>query len=357
MERTRVASCLSEYGYDMVVATTQKSINATLKRYLYGMDSTPYTQYYSYEDQEISEEKVLEATNGVDLFSITDPSAYEEAINNAFQLGVGTAFRATMGISTKMSPAQIEQIVTLIPTVSGNVANVKYKAFYQSFEIITLDYDRRTGKPTFLHISQDDSNPWTFTYNVCLDFGDDTFSKLPPDVQAELKRVNPQTGTIDPDDIFSIQQLFLDFNTATLESSPKIEGDIDSKTMVLLQTIFVENYFKKLKEQNGTVLGYTVKKKENYSYGEALLKPTDFKFDISPYLNEEGNIDDKNQDYSTLNYLVMAENRSFPIPEKYPKVASGFNWNWVTNDGGAQSQVHGCMSINKNIILDLLQKN
>lgn len=59
----------SKYGYDLVVATTQASINVTMKEFLSGLDSSDFNACYQWDDNDncipLDYSQVLTATGGV----------------------------------------------------------------------------------------------------------------------------------------------------------------------------------------------------------------------------------------------------------------------------------------------------
>lgn len=352
MSKSCQASNLKKYGYDMVVATTQKSINATLKNYLYRIKSTPCTQYYGVDNTEIKASEIENVTGGIDLFRITDPEeeTQKKAIQAAFDLGVGCAFRATLGISETLPPDKAGQIIELMKSDSSSSANVIYYAFFKSFEIIELEYDRKQKGAVLKHYIQEDSNPWTFKFTVRLDFSGEQFENLPEDIKKYLKAINNITNEIDPNILFSIQQLYLDLNSTVLQSKPEIVSVMDKNTKLLLEGIFKEVYFEQLEKSQGTILGYTIGIKPGAATQEALIKPTDFNFYISPYYDASGNVDVTKKDYYTLNYLVMSNDK--PLP----KTTGGFNWNWVEAAAEGDTEAHGCMSISEEDIVELLKQ-
>lgn len=359
-------SNLADYGYDMVVATTQKSINATMKEYLYNLESEEfivcYVSVYNEDTENVSiVEKnyndLINEVGGIDLFSIPADSKMrtseqKQAINSAYNNGFTFAFKAKVGISNEISPLKIPNIIEFIESDKTSIANVKYKAFYSEFDIIKVEQVPGVPqKSIFKHFSQDNENPWTFEYAVKLDLQGTEFKSLPKEIQDKLKSVNNITNEIDTDAIFSIQQLYLDLNTTALQSIPEIEGiDPSDDAMRLIQDIFKDKYFAELKKKGDVAFGYTVAHKDpkvNGAQTETLIKPTDFNFFISPYYDASGNKDESKKELYTLNYLVMSDNKPFP------KEIKDFKWNWITDVESAE--IDGVMSINRSNIIELLK--
>lgn len=336
---------LPKYGYDMVVSVTQASVNATMKEFLDKFNGHQFIMCYSYDDDDniiTTDYEVLKKELGADPFDIPNGETQE---NNLVQklddLGFAFAFRATMGLPLEFDLDEIPNIITL----DKGSTMVTYKLVCKEFEILNLNYRRR--KLSWSNIQQSEQDkPWVFTFNVNLDLrsSDSAFNKLPPAVQQKVKNLNPDT-------MFSVQQLYLDLNTAGLESSPEVSGLEPTDTaFIYLNKIFINQYFENLKKQNQSgdnpngdfLLGYSVQPQEPTK--KSSVVPTDLNFMISPYVDAHG-VPTKNYDLFTLNYLVMTQNNHMPAPVP-------FEWNWV--DTSQKRDFSGTMAIRKGVFVSYL---
>jgi hypothetical protein len=333
----------AKYGYDMVVGTTQASINATMKSFLDQYNGQEFIKCYIFEPGvngaagqfvEIDYEQ-LKTNVGGDPFSIpTGADATNAMLNKLYQQKFAFAFKATMGLTTDFPLTDVPDVVVLD---KGN-SMVSYNLTCKEFEV--LDLQNLYGQLTWNNLKQSEQpKPWTFAFNVDLDLqsSDSAFQHLPQDVQTQVKNLCPNS-------MFSVQQLYLDLNTAGLESSPTITGlDTTSNAYIYLTRTFLGAYFKNMQDTSATpgnpdgsfLLGYTVK--PSTAGNTSSITPTDLNFLVSPYLDDKGIA---TQDYSmyTLNWLVMTQEHSMPA-------AVPFEWNWVTE--AQKSQFNGAMSIKK----------
>ncbi|SHI69493.1 hypothetical protein SAMN02745163_00660 [Clostridium cavendishii DSM 21758] len=341
-------SNLSNYGYDMVVATTQDSINATLKQYLYKMESTEYVVAYSitYDEKghslikEISYHELVEKI-GIDLFKISEDNKTQkeiDAINKAYDdFDFYMAIKGSIGID-KLTNG-FPDIIELLESDISSTANVSYKAYFNNLEFVYLKEHK--SNVYFNNLKQPKDNPWIFKFNVKLDLQDEDFKNLPIDIQKQIKNLDPET-------MFSVKQLYLDLNSAKLQSCPTIEGVSEgTEEYDLINRFFVKIYWKGLKDSDkgDVIFGYALaplKKGTSYNNNSNydpnyIIVPTNFTFYVSTYSDPKTG--KKNPGLNTLNYVVMCDGHL--IPKLKP-----FTWNWL--ESNEQSNKHGSISINRN---------
>lgn len=324
---------LPQYGYDLVVATTQDAINATTKEFLSAFTGKEFVACYKFVDQDhpaepLDYDEVKRATGGTDPFTIRNGDNQNPKLKALDDLGFVFAFRAKMGLPPDLAPTAIPDVVVL----DRGSASVTYQLFFAEFDILVLD--ERRHALFWTHLAQPPGAPWVFRFNVGIDLragGDAAFGNLPPGVQEKVKNLNPGSA-------FSVQQLYLDLNTAGLQSAPDIVGlEPSSTAYVALTRIFLNAYWKKLREAGGDVmLGYTVKP-ANPNPSRPSLVPTDLTIEVSPNVDARGEATKKYGLY-TLDFLVMSDNHVLPAPVQ-------FNWNWVADS--EEADYHGAMAIKK----------
>lgn len=338
------------YAFDMVVATTGASINSTMKAFLNNMKGQKYDycQVWDESFQKVpGDYSKIEQAAGKDLFSISSTTFTvqggsidgltddQKAIVNANNASFIFAFEATFGLPD----FPLDKIPdTIVMDQGRGTSKVTYNIVFAEFKIVQLETTSRGPATHYIWTNlQQNSNdyptPWTFRTKVNLDFSDapsSDFDKLPDEVKIKLKNLNPNSA-------FSIQQLFLDLNTAGLDSFPQIQGlDTSSSAYTAIQTTFLDTYFKRLQESTGDViLGYAIKPVNPATQTPSFI-PTDLNFVTSPYLSNGQPSDD----YSlyTLNYLVMSLNHSLPE-------TTGFPWNWV--EASNKNNFSGVMAIRR----------
>ncbi len=329
-----------KYGYDLVCATTQRAINATMKRFLSAFNGTQFSACYVYDPQS---KKTVEASLatitsqiGGDPFTIphgaTQANDMVSKLYNTCKFQF--AFRAKMGISASTPVSAIPNIVIL------NMGNsmVSYQLFCAEFQVINL----QTGYDiSFSNLSQPAVKPWTFLFTVSLDFraGEPNFfNSLPQSIQNQVKNINPNS-------MFSVQQLYLDLNTAGLQTAASIEGlERPSEAYIYLTKAFINQYWYAVNAGGkGCILGYVIRPTTPNLRTPSII-PTDLGIEISPHLDANGK-PSGNFDLYTINYLVMSRGARMPPPVP-------FSWNWVEAD--EQADFHGVMSIRRDIFVDFL---
>lgn len=332
----------AKWGFDLVCATTQDSINATMKEFLASYQGKEFTACYTFDSA--SGEKVftplsdIVAAIGGDPFSIPNGAGLDnpmlEKLYKVCQFVFG--FRAKMGLPQGVAPAAIPDVIRL----DKGSSLVSYQLFCSEFSVLTLE--NNFGDLQFTNLAQSASDPWIFLFEVDLDMrkeDQDAFNNLPPSVQNTLKNLNP-------DSMFSVQQLYLDLNSAGLQELPTIEGlDPSSDAYVYLTKSFINEYWLNL-PPSGVLLGYSVLPvTPNPNPSSPSIIPTDLNIQVSPYVDASGN---PTTDYGqyTLNYLVMSGGA--PMPAFAP-----FEWNWVEQSQAADFD--GTMTVRRDIFGTFLQ--
>lgn len=263
--------------YDTVVATTQAAVNETMGLYLYA-HPRDFAIYAILDDQG----NVKELTN--------DPA------------------KATCYLKGTIAPEQDPKgnyinIVNLV-TDKGN-QTVGYNITMQHGEF----YYHGPGMPP-ITIKQDNANAtWMFKMFVNLSMQDVAKSNLPDDLKKELQNVD--------ENMFSIQQLYLDMNTAFLNS---IEGAVFPALVQTPATQILKLYLIEQQKTNKPLFGVSVKFRKP-DVPPPAFAPTYIDFCVTPYSPPAGKA--KNPDLDTLNYLIMTSHHQAP---KYPPQSFSFNW-------------------------------
>lgn len=321
----------AHYGYDFVVATTQESLNATMKEYLYNT-GFPVVRMYWNQDSDgnpvpVSYEDLMMQTNGTDPLKVAGWNTGDPVnpdITNINNSNFYFAFEAAIGIPANVLPQNIPDIITL----QQGTESVKFNLLCAEFTVVTCEFGRH-GLTGFFNTSQPDDAFWLFTSGVELtNIIDNT--NLPQAVQAQLNDFGP--------DAFSVQQLIFDFDSALLESAPQISGvQPDSPTYTALQQVFQGAYFSAMKAAGQPVLNYAIIKNTPGDDPSTLLL-TDLEMEISPYIDPGTNTADDNN-LNTLNYLCEVNGKKLPPPVP-------FGWNWVEKTD--EANFDGIISINRN---------
>lgn len=320
---------LPQYGYDLVVATTQDAINATTKQFLSAFKGKEFVACYKFvkghAPEPLDYSKVKQAIDGTDPFTI--PNGGDEKNPKVQKLGdldFMFGFRAKLGLPPGLGPTEIPDVVVL----DQGSALVTYQLFFEEFDIVVLDV--RRDEITWTKLSQPSGKPWICKFNVSLKLGDAEFNKLPPEVQTKVKNLNPGSA-------FSVQQLYLDLNTAGLQSAPDFQLPPNSDAYFYLTKVFLNTYWKQVRDAGGDVLlGYTITPNKPNPQTPSLV-PTDLAIEVSPNVDATG-VATKKYGLYTIDYLVMSDNHVLPAPAQFP-------WNWVAES--EEADFHGAMAIKK----------
>ena len=349
-------SSLKDYGYDFVLATTQRSINATMKMYLDGLKQRPETKalYASDPDsmdvikQQTPELISMDALtkrlqtkfpgkfpSGIDPLGLPDDlDTNDDRLNALADVGFEYGLHMVAGIPDHYeSKAEIPDLIGL----SKGASAVSFRMLCKNFDIVELKAMRR--KIFWNVYSQSKSeHPWAFVAEV--DLRTNTvgagFANLPPDVREATKNLD--------DSMFSIQQLALDLSNTRLQKPAVIEGlDPGSPAYNSVQNHFATEYCQELAAHGKPILNYTVQHKAQ----TATLAPIALDYLVVPYLGDDSkdlpSPTSAQRGMATLNYLCVTKG-------SLPQTNKAFGWNWVAENEA--SQLDGLISINRNTFRD-----
>jgi hypothetical protein len=327
-----------QYGYDFVVATTQESINATLKNYLYNSVFPTVKMYWNIDAQNnpvpVTYEELIQQTNGTDPFTVPswqhgDPTS--EAITNIQNSQFYFAFEASIGVPADVLPNDIPDIITLNP----NSDSVTFNLICANFTIVSCEFGREGM--TFENFSQPTDAPWLFTSNVKL-ANILNNSNLPKNIEAQLNNLGPNA--------YSVQQLMFDLDNAVLESIPNVSNlPSGSPQLNLLSQVFCQTYFSAMKAAGQPVLNYSFLHNFINNSNPSTFTPTSMEIEVSTYIDPANNTPD-NAQLNTLCYLSAINGNKLPASVQ-------FDWNWV--EASEVANVDGVIAINKNDFINYFQ--
>lgn len=333
-----------KYGFDIAVGVTQASVNATMKQYLDQLPIPEVVICFVADDDgnpiQIEYDQLKKNANGADPFTIpdkADPKTNKEIIKLKAARFV-TGFKAKIGLPPYGAPDKIPDVVTL-DTDTSFVTFTLMCAEFMAVQLVLDGY----GPPKWVNVSQNPQSPVCFTSKVDLRQIQADSDKLPPSVKKQREEFEKAGYG------FTIQQLFMDLDTAFGSTTPDIAGiDPGSWLYTCLDRYFVRMYMKKLKDNPAPVLGYAFE----YTNVQALastLPITNTAMAVSPYVDAAGSRIPKpspiQREVATLNYQCTTNNKKTlqPLP---------FNWNWV--DINEMSDFDGVMAINRNTFTNYL---
>lgn len=332
----------AKYGYDFVVATTQASINATMKEFLAQLTEPVVTVCYVADcngnPMAISYQELRDKANNSDPFTIpddADPKTNQD-LQNLQKTRFMMAFRARLGLPPGITADKIPDLVVL----GSDTSSVTFNLLCNQFAIVQLDPGSGYTKASWMNQSQPEGHPWIFTSHVDLRLStaeETAYGRLPPAVKEKIKNLH---GTP-----FSVQQLLFDLDNAALQTIPDISDNVKPGTKLyeVLQRSFMAAYFQQMTSKGAPMLVCTITPQPSHDAPSTLIL-TDFNLEVSPFQSTNGQPDQ--QDLATLNYLCAANGHFLPP-------ATRFSWNWV--DASEQADCHGVVAINRLAIANYFQ--
>jgi hypothetical protein len=332
---------LTPFGYDLVVAVTQKSLNATMKVFLDSLTAPEVIACFIYNNSgtmvPIGYEALKQAAHGSDPFSVpdgADPKTNQDLINLAKASFAG-AFKAQIGLPDMNDPTKIPPVVTL---QGGAGAPVIFNLLCAEFNIVGFQYMGPIS--IWLNKAQATDDPWYF--NATVNIAKATVPPgptLPAAVQAKINSL--EAGT------FGVQQIFLDLDTAIKGArNPTFKGvDPLSALATLVNQVFLGAYFKQMRESGQPVLGYSVTLN---TPDPSSLQLGAVVREVCPLLDASGNPivnpTPAQQDAATFDYLCTISTTS-PTPQTFP-------WNWV--ELGEVSSFSGTQAVRRDTFATVL---
>ncbi|WP_395702164.1 hypothetical protein [Aquabacterium sp.] len=309
------------YGYDLVVAVSQASVNATLAQLMAGLSAPEVTLCYVYDNANnlvpIAYSTLVGDARGSDPFSVpsgADPSTNQDLKNLAAANFAG-AVRARLGLPN-LPLSSLPPIATL---GVGSSAPVLFNLLCADFQITGFQYGPR-GSASWINQSQPSGSgtPWYFSANVQLNSATlNPNSPVPPAVQQRITQLQN-----DPTNAFTIQKLFLDLDTAILETTPTLQG-IPAGWPVwnLISTVFLGSYFTQLRQNGDPVL--------SYSFTVASPRPSTLQLgavarECLPLMNNGQPIVNPTPAQLQAAALVYVGSTATTPPVPVP-----FGWNWI----------------------------
>ncbi|HZX83335.1 MAG TPA: hypothetical protein VFF19_07210, partial [Reyranella sp.] len=334
----------SPYGYDFVVATTQASINATMKAFLAaGTEPVANICFVADDDGnpvQIDYEQLKANAHGSDPFSVpnsANPNT-DQDLKNLYAARFMVGFQAQIGLPPGYQPDQIPDVVTL----GSDTSEVIFNLMCSQFTVVQLTPASGYTPAKWMNQSQPPGDAWMFTSKVDLRMfptDQSAYHNLPADVQAQIANLGANA--------FSVQQLLFDLDNAALESVPTIQGVTPGTTLYnVLQQYFLGAYFAAMQANGSPLLGCTITMAQS---DPSPLELSYLNMEVCPLLDGNGNPypdpTPDQQQLATLNYLCEANNDT-----PHPPVP--FAWNWVDSAG----ECDGVLAVNRNTFASFFQQ-
>jgi hypothetical protein len=349
----------ARYGYDLVVSTTQESINAGLLQYLQNTSATqPYHHLLFLADNKgtpsvrLTLAELLARTGNVNPFEIpSGTSTTDPRIQKLYGVRFVCGIRLRTGVPPGLMqsvPGKGPQIKLPAPIVElGNSANnVSFNMYCSDVTVISFHPPGGyNDEGTWTWYSQPSGTPWYVTTrtdltseNLDKTLNTPYFNNNPEQKKQLLARLNNLSGSA-----FSLQQLLFNLDSAVAQTTPKFVGVNDEEAEYLLGIGFVKLWSDQAKEQGLPLIGVTAVAQ---SPDGSPLRLTSLTRYVSPVLDPNTGAIIRNPtpleiSATTLNYLCATNGHRLPG-------ASSFSWNWI--DPQEISQSSGVMAVKRDVI-------
>ena len=348
-----------KYGYDVVVSTTQESINAGLVQYLQNSTGKQPVSYLCFlaDDKgepttEKSLEEIIQLSGGVDPFQIpSDTKWTDDRIQKLFRIRFVCAIRLQAGIPpglVKNVPGKGPQLQLPQPIVTlGNTSdNVLFNMYCSDITVIkNTPGGGWSDTGSWKWYNQQPGQPWYIQTRTSLLVADldkslntTYFNNHPEERDALRAQLVNLSGSA-----FSLQQLFFNLDSAVVQTSPDFQGVDDKAVNYLLGISFKGLWSKIAKERGLPLIGITAVAQQPDG---SPLRLTGLERWVSPVVDPLTGIklSDPSKEQlaaTTLNYLCAADGHPM-------RGAANFTWNWVEPQDIAQSS--GVIAIKRSTI-------
>ncbi|HTE24105.1 hypothetical protein, partial [Flavitalea sp.] len=319
----------SKYGYDTVVAVTQKALNNAIETYY--SDSTTFTPvtFYFIKDgsgnaQSIQKADLLKLTNNIDPLSPTVSVAQQKTLSTSqFYF----AFSFTIG-----NPQNY--LLTNYLTLKPGSNSVRYSLLCFQLQVAFWNPDNKTWVDIKQTLAKE--------FNIFADINLVNVLNNKTSNSSVLAAIAALGGTG-----LNIQQLIFDLDSAVVDPTSTLTG-IDSTCSVFtpLMQQFANAYFSTYTSQSGA-LNYAIT-----SENTASLVPTAMDWFIGPFVDGSGNAISSptvdQQDLTTLNYVFSVNGDKLPASASHFIIPgfhlpylhftrTPFNWNWLEDNGSSHN--------------------
>jgi hypothetical protein len=359
-------SRLSDYGYHMVTAVSESAVNAQFKDYLHNAkdsvhiyyldDGTANHNYFkvavdtddhklppSYDDALKAKIDELHKT-GSSLFKefekqrVFDYSYTKDAKGDyiapdfmrdfyddyylafCIEMAEGLPPKLLSELQKSNDPGNVAKVVEL----HEGDNHVTYNQYFKVFKVIEVSSVRKRYILGY-HTQDDSYMPWTFVYDIAINFFSSSYSDLKAlngDIAARVKKMS---NVDDPDELFEISKLALNLKTLSTVKLPEIKISTAANALVEGE---IKEYLNALEKAGVTIFGYAIKgrKDTEKNISNYIFIPKHYTFTVS------------GGDVKTLNYIIMFDETAFPE-------IRNFSWKWL--ESGEAAKISGVMAINR----------
>jgi len=302
-----------KYGYDTVVAVTQKALNNAIENY-YKDSATTFTPvtYYFVKDSSGKPALVDKATLLASYTSNIDPLSVSLSAAQQKTLSISQFYFAfSFTIGNPQNDININYI-----TLTPGSSNIRYYLLCKQLQVAFWNPDTKA----WVGFKQAVPNEADIFANVNLKNVQDN-TNLTPAVQAAV-------DTLGGTDV-NIQQLIFDLDSIAVDPAsvlPKLDSTCSVFNPLMEQ--FAQAYFSTYTAQSGA-LNYAIT-----TQNSASLVPTKMDWYVGAFVDGNGNAvaspTEDEENLATLNYLFATNGDAL-------NTGAQFNWNWLEDNGSSHN--------------------
>ncbi|KAF5620636.1 hypothetical protein F25303_12516 [Fusarium sp. NRRL 25303] len=344
-----------KYGYDFVISTTQASINSDLCYYLH--NNTLPCNYFCFLSNSsnanavvpVTLEDLVAKTGGVDPFKLPrDTPHTDPRVQALTKVGFTVGVKIRMGLPPGVEPRDLPPILEL-----GDLANfATFNILCSDFHVVENELSTSTSPNGKWNVwRQPSGHPWTLKTWVSLVHasldnqlnGSAHFAQNPAKKQRLLKRLQNISSTS-----FSLQQLLLDMDNATVQNVPVIEGMKPGSRAHLVVSGQIGNIWTAFTKKCHCP-PISVVALPQTSPDASKLRLTSFDLQVNRVKDSNGdavkNPTKEQLAATTLDYRCMTSGSQLP-PAKH------FSWNWI--DSISVNSESGVVAIKREVFTQYL---
>jgi hypothetical protein len=339
-------SDLASTPLDFVVAVSQQSVNSTFFEYIAQGNFPVISMCWEQESDGGALTPITLAnlmagnaaqggTNGTNPFNVPtwqSGSPMSQDLTNIENSNFACGIQMKIGIPPAMnipgSPNQQYQntLPYMLTIDSNNTNTANFSLLFAEFTVVYPIFGRK-GLDAYANDSQPNGSSWNLSVSVPLSSLTVPPSGAPQNVVNALNNLGSN--------VFSIQQLFLDFTNAILTNTPSLQSwpavVTNMFTVEMIQNLITQSEA----SQALSVVGYSITSGQPQStFAVGNLEMTFQQYNPSTAQNSA---------YNTLNYLCTV-----PGGNTIPQNFSGISWNWFDNPGA--DNYDGVVAISRNTL-------
>jgi len=335
---------------NFAVATTLEAINSTMFEYLSG-DTLPVVNYCWIQNPnqpltaislaDLMNPATQGGTNGTNPFNVPywtngDPVTTDitNLQNSYFICGIQLQLGLPPGMAMPgaQNPGNLPVLPYVLSLNTSSTNTAIFNLLCAQFQVVFPVWGSHDSF-TYNNDPQPSGSAWAITLNVPLaSIIPANNSNIPANVVNQLNYLGP--------DLFSIQQLFLDFASAVFTTVPTFTANFPAIVSNQITPAMVQTFFADNEANIGlSVLGYSI------TQNSPDVQPSSLNVGSLTLVFDEYNpISESTMNLSTLNYLC--NQGSTPPPQNY----SGITWNWI-DSGSDGPQYDGIVAVSSDIFI------